>query len=239
MLALPSLSLSSLPADVLAQEEEAPSNQPDPWTDRPAPSSDVSVKVVFPDSLDKRFPIGKVVPALFGVINGGNSPVNVSFALGGLYSGYDNNFLLNKFKAEQYYLIVDAGEVKSFQYSFPAFADLDPAEQYNVALHVYYQIDASMHSTTFFNETVSFTSEPGLFNSDQIFTVFLALASLAAVVFVGYKAFKSIFGGSGSKKSRRNSEKKAAAEPTKISQNDEWLEGYGGQKKKNKNKKAD
>ena len=75
-------------------------------TDMPESSPDVIVNGIFPKNADLEFPVGDVVDVLFGVVNEGQEPINVTAVAGSLNSPYDFNYYMQNFSEVNYNAII-------------------------------------------------------------------------------------------------------------------------------------
>ena len=169
-------------------------------------------------------------------------------SLGSLNSAYDSSFMMYKLKPEQHNILVESGEIKSFQYNFPAYTNLDTNEKFTLLVHAIYSVGDQMYSSTFCNETISFVDEASFIDGDAVFAAAVYIVGVAIILFVGFKAFQSIFGGSGSSSRSSSASKKHASSggkksapavvQTEVSADNEWVTDYIGKEQGSKKKKG-
>ena len=131
---------------------------------------------VFPDYPSGRLPSGQPLKILMGFRNNGASPMNVSHIAGSLNAPGMFAFHIANFSVAEVMTIVDPGKEASFEYRF----DLDPqiaGHDVQAAFTAFYQDDAEMYATTFFNSTISVLDPVGVIDT-QSAVVYLALAAL-------------------------------------------------------------
>jgi len=120
-------------------------------------SADVTTTYLFPNLVDKKFPVGKPVTVLINFINNGQEVLNITRVAAFLHSPFDLNYYIQNFSGSE----VRGGMVgpksqMSLDYQFMPDANLEPLEFWMSGV-VDYQADGSdkVYQSTFLNETVT------------------------------------------------------------------------------------
>jgi len=143
---------------------------------------------------------------------------------------HTNKHVMSQFTEQKYNAMVYEDEEQTFRYRFMPMnsLDLDPVK-YNLALTVFYENEEELFSTTFFNETVSFSD-------DENDTGILGLAMYAGAALAAIGAYFAFSGGKTTSFVSSNGS---------SSEGSEWVQGLdvqganssGKQVKKRRNKK--
>ncbi|KIZ03292.1 Translocon-associated protein subunit alpha [Monoraphidium neglectum] len=186
------------------------------------PAGELSVAHYFPEHPDKQFPAGDIISVVVSGHNTGAKPMNLSAIVGSINSPEKYEMFIQNFTIGRYFAPLAPGAEASIEYKFRADPILGstPAREFIVALHLFYEVEGSYFSTTFFNQTVDITEAPKLVDTDLIWLVGTLLAGLGAA---GYFAFTKLSEKLGLNKGKAKKAKKAEG-PVTIDE-DDWVKG--------------
>ena len=157
-------------------------------TDIPEANDDIDTVHTFPDFGEGgNLPSGETLKVLLGFRNNGESPMNVSHISGSVNAPQQFSFYVVNFTTAEYKAIVEPGKEATFEYQF----FLDPqlaGHSFQIAFTAFYQDDAELYASTFFNSTVGVLDPVGVFDTQTVF-MSLSLLGIAAVsVYLGLQA---------------------------------------------------
>lgn len=185
-------------AAVRAEDEEAPKEESDSTKaddeevdiEEEKPAKDIVATVYFPETPDKKLPIGGDVTVLVGIANTGKNDYNMSYIGASLHNPFDLAYHIQNFTWRVADGTVEAGTEQTFEYTFRPDARLEPLGFWLTAFIGYNNTDTGVpYRTVFYNSTVELVERQTDTNARRVFTYVLALA---AAGLVGYFAFNAI-----------------------------------------------
>ncbi|KAK9823798.1 hypothetical protein WJX72_005579 [[Myrmecia] bisecta] len=167
---------------------QAAGAQRHPLTDPPPPAPGVDTEVWFPKHLQNQlqFTVGEPVDVVVGFHNGGDERLNITGIMGSLNLAEQPAYFVQNFSGQGYAAALNKGEEASLHYTFTPAANL-PQREFIVALTVFYQSQASAHSTLFFNKTIDVIERPSWVDTELLFLWALLAAALGSVGVFLYK----------------------------------------------------
>jgi len=195
-----------------------------PLTDMPDASEDIVTSFYYPKYPDLRFPAGEIVTVLCSVRNQGDSPYNITAMMGSLNAPFNFDYHLQNYTLQSLGVFLTTSQEITFEYTFKLHENLDPSE-YQLAHTVFYENSEEAFSTTFFNKTVEVYLPPIEIDWGSILKTMIVLFGIGATVFITFF-----------KKPEKSSAPVVAADGKPVS--NDWTDGFLGDKKKRKNKRA-
>ena len=161
-------------------------------------SPDAKVFYAFPKHADETmFPGGKVVKALIGFQNNGDSAFIVDNVEGGFRYPMDYNYVIQNFTSFRYGREVPPGVTQTFLYMFvPSEQLAGGSRTFSLVMSLNYRgEDGTLFTDSPFNETISvFEVDEGF--DTEIFFMYVLLAALFALLLFGAQyLLSSAFGG--------------------------------------------
>ncbi|KAG2454227.1 hypothetical protein HYH02_001261 [Chlamydomonas schloesseri] len=200
-----------------AVAQEAP--RAHPLTNLP-PAGEISTGHFFPDFPTKQFIAGQPVKVVVGIRNEAAEKYNISAIMGSLNNAQDFRAYYWNFTQQVYFQVVEPSKELSVEYTFLPPKDL-PANDYQVALTVFYEAADGFKSTTFFNQTITVNEKPQLIDWKLIFLYVIFIGLVAAGGYYVWSTVKDV----PLVKSMVGKKKSVKTDDTRTFNNDEWVAG--------------
>lgn len=200
-------------------------------------SPDLTTPIIFPQSYERKFPIGDPIDLLVGLSNNGDSSFNVTIISASLVHPQDLSIYVQNFSRRHISHILDPSSQATFSYTFFPDPMLEPRD-FRLIASVYYHslLGDGEFCSVVFNGTIILEDVSETLDIQTLFTYVGLFGMIGLIGYVIIRSFSSMKTKRSRKASGTGFMDSGNGERNQAAQN-EWLVGTSAEPNKSKQQK--